>query len=70
MDRPHQQAGLQTSGEVERYYFVALFREPNGILSQITDDPGFDVDEPTERLGESPAPAPFSSPGAPRSRRV
>lgn len=46
--------GLQTSGEVDRYYFRSLyFREPNGILFEIaTDGPGFGVDEDLATLGE------------------
>ncbi|MFC4637637.1 ring-cleaving dioxygenase [Deinococcus hohokamensis] len=46
--------GLQTSGEVDRYYFRSLyFREPNGILYEIaTDGPGFGVDEDPATLGE------------------
>jgi len=54
-------AGLQNSGEVERYYFKSLyFREPNGILFEIaTDGPGFAVDEPMETLGEKLSLPPF-----------
>lgn len=46
--------GLQTSGEVDRYYFRSLyFREPNGVLFEIaTDGPGFGVDEDLATLGE------------------
>jgi len=49
------------SGEVNRFYFHSLyFREPNGILFEIaTDGPGFDADEPMERLGESLSLPPF-----------
>ncbi|MEZ5776587.1 MAG: ring-cleaving dioxygenase [Hyphomicrobiaceae bacterium] len=52
---------VRTSGEVERYYFRSLyFREPNGILFEIaTDGPGFDADEPIERLGERLSLPPF-----------
>lgn len=55
------QAGLRSSGEVERYYFTSLyFREPNGILFEIaTDVPGFTADEPLDTLGESLALPPF-----------
>ncbi|HZG87713.1 ring-cleaving dioxygenase [Paenibacillus sp.] len=47
-------AGIPNSGFVERYYFKSLyFREPNGILFELaTDGPGFEGDEPFERLGE------------------
>lgn len=55
------QAGLRSSGEVERFYFTSLyFREPNGILFEIaTDVPGFTADEPLESLGESLSLPPF-----------
>ncbi|WP_375451415.1 ring-cleaving dioxygenase [uncultured Devosia sp.] len=55
------QAGMRSSGEVERFYFTSLyFREPNGILFEIaTDTPGFAADEPMETLGESLALPPF-----------
>lgn len=58
------QAGIRSSGEVERYYFTSLyFREPNGILFEIaTDVPGFAADEPMETLGESLALPPFLEP--------
>lgn len=48
------EAGVSHSGFVERYYFKSLyFREPNGILFELaTDGPGFEGDEPFERLGE------------------
>ncbi len=40
---------------MDRVYFHSIyFREPGGILFEIaTDCPGFDVDEPVEKLGES-----------------
>lgn len=46
--------GLQTSGEIDRYYFRSLyFREPNGVLFEIaTDGPGFAVDEDLATIGE------------------
>ena len=46
--------GLQSSGEVDRYYFRSLyFREPGGVLFEIaTDGPGFGVDEDPATLGE------------------
>ncbi|CAG9621798.1 ring-cleaving dioxygenase [Sutcliffiella rhizosphaerae] len=55
---------LPNSGEVERYYFKALyFREPNGILFELsTDTPGFSADEPLEELGERLALPPFLEP--------
>ena len=53
--------GVQSSGEVERYYFRSLyFREPGGNLFEIaTDGPGFAVDEPLASLGERLALPPF-----------
>lgn len=55
---------LPSSGEVERYYFKALyFREPNGILFELsTDTPGFEADESLETLGEKLALPPFLEP--------
>lgn len=46
--------GLQATDQVPRHYFRSVyFREPNGILFEIaTDDPGFMVDEPKEKLGK------------------
>ncbi|WP_078548825.1 ring-cleaving dioxygenase [Litchfieldia alkalitelluris] len=59
-----KESGLMNSGEVERYYFKALyFREPNHILFELsTDTPGFAADEPLETLGESLALPPFLEP--------
>lgn len=56
--------GFMTSGEVDRYYFKAIyFREPNGILFELsTDEPGFATDEPMESLGETLALPPFLEP--------
>ena len=47
------EAGIPNSGIVDRHYFKALyFREPGGILYEISDDaPGFTVDDPVEHLG-------------------
>lgn len=55
------QAGIRSSGEVERYYFRSLyFREPGGNLFEIaTDGPGFAVDEPLDSLGERLSLPPF-----------
>jgi glyoxalase family protein len=40
---------------MDRVYFHSIYyREPGGILFEIaTDSPGFAVDEPVEKLGES-----------------
>ena len=56
-----QQFRVPNSGEVERYYFRSLyFREPAGNLFEIaTDDPGFDVDEPRDTMGEALSLPPF-----------
>lgn len=55
---------VPNSGPVDRYYFRSLyFREPGGILFELaTDGPGFDADEPVERLGERLALPPFLEP--------
>jgi glyoxalase family protein len=52
---------VPNSGKVDRYWFHSLyFREPNGILFEIaTDGPGFAVDEPLDKLGESLVLPPF-----------
>jgi glyoxalase family protein len=55
---------VPNSGKVDRYWFRSLyFREPNGILFEIaTDGPGFAVDEPLEKLGETLVLPPFLEP--------
>jgi glyoxalase family protein len=47
------EAGVPTSGIVDRHYFQSIyFREPGGVLFEIADDaPGFTVDVPLEQLG-------------------
>jgi glyoxalase family protein len=47
--------GSNVSPVRDRVYFQSIyFREPSGVLFEIaTDGPGFAVDEPLERLGES-----------------
>lgn len=52
---------IANSGKVDRYWFRSLyFREPGGVLFEIaTDGPGFAVDEPVEKLGESLVLPPF-----------
>jgi glyoxalase family protein len=47
------EAGVPTSGIVDRRYFHSIyFREPSGVLFEIADDgPGFTVDSPLEELG-------------------
>jgi glyoxalase family protein len=48
-------AGMNVTPIIDRYYFKSIyFREPSGVLFEIaTLGPGFDVDEPKEKLGES-----------------
>jgi len=55
---------VPNSGKVDRYWFRSLyFREPNGVLFEIaTDGPGFAVDEPLDRLGETLVLPPFLEP--------
>lgn len=52
---------IPNSGKVDRFWFHSLyFREPNGILFEIaTDGPGFAVDEPLDKLGETLVLPPF-----------
>ncbi|HME88051.1 MAG TPA: ring-cleaving dioxygenase [Chthoniobacterales bacterium] len=46
---------LHVTPVIDRFYFHSIyFREPGGILFEIaTEGPGFKVDEPAKRLGES-----------------
>jgi glyoxalase family protein len=46
-------AGLHASPVQDRSYFKSVyFREPGGVLLELaTDEPGFSVDEPVEKLG-------------------
>jgi glyoxalase family protein len=52
---------IPNSGPVDRFWFKSLyFREPNGILFEIaTDGPGFQADEPMDKLGETLSLPPF-----------
>lgn len=58
------QSGIPNSGPIDRHYFKALyFREPNGILFELsTDDPGFATDENEDQLGQRLALPPFLEP--------
>ena len=49
-----REAGVPTSGIIDRHYFHSIyFREPGGVLYEIADDaPGFTVDSPVEELGK------------------
>jgi len=48
-------AGLEVTPVTDRNYFRSIYyREPGGVLFEIaTEPPGFAIDEPIERLGES-----------------
>jgi glyoxalase family protein len=48
------EAGIANSGLVDRHYFRSVyFREPGGVLYELaSEEPGFTVDDPVERLGE------------------
>lgn len=52
---------VEFSGEVDRHYFRSLYvREPGGVMIELaTDGPGFQVDEPLDRLGQTLALPPF-----------
>lgn len=49
-----EKAGMRVTPVIDRNYFHSVyFREPNGVLFELaTDNPGFDVDEPVESLGQ------------------
>jgi glyoxalase family protein len=57
-------AGLAVTKVIDRYYFRAIyFREPGGILFEIsTDGPGFTADEDLAHLGEHLSLPPFLEP--------
>jgi glyoxalase family protein len=48
------EAGMNVTPIIDRFWFRSIyFREPSGVLFEIaTLGPGFDVDEPSETLGE------------------
>jgi glyoxalase family protein len=50
-----RQMGLQVTDQVDRNYFRSVYvREPGGILFEIaTDAPGFAIDEPADKLGQT-----------------
>lgn len=47
--------GLNITDKIDRNYFFSLyFREPGGVLFEIaTENPGFTIDEPLDKLGAS-----------------
>lgn len=55
---------LPNSGIVDHYSFCSIYcHKPNGILFELaTDEPGFTVDEPVDKLGERLALPPFCEP--------
>lgn len=56
----YNQIGMRHSGNVNRFYFEALYTRVGHILIELsTDGPGFMGDEPYETLGESLALPPF-----------
>jgi len=61
MERKVNEAGLRTSGEIDRFWFRSVyFREPGGILFELaTDGPGFGTDEDMAHLGEKLVLPPF-----------
>lgn len=62
------EAGVATSGIINRFYFKSLyFREPGGVLFELaTDGPGLDADEPLETIGSRLALPPFLEPSRQR----
>ena len=50
-----ESAGLHITEKIDRNYFYSLyFREPGGVLFEIaTDNPGFGIDEPFDKLGST-----------------
>jgi glyoxalase family protein len=56
-----QSLRIPNSGKVDRFWFKSLyFREPSGILFEIaTNGPGFQADEPMDKLGETLSLPPF-----------
>jgi glyoxalase family protein len=47
--------GFNVTAQIDRDYFHSIyFREPGGVLFEVaTDPPGFTVDEPLDKLGQS-----------------
>jgi glyoxalase family protein len=55
MAKTAEELGLHVTEQKDRNYFRSVyFREPGGVLFEIaTDDPGFAVDEPADKLGQA-----------------
>jgi glyoxalase family protein len=64
--------GVRPTEIIDRLYFKSIyFREPSGVLFELaTLGPGFTVDEPAERLGESLALPPWHEPLRERLERT
>lgn len=59
-EEQYNEIGMRHSGNVDRFYFEALYTRVGHILIELsTDGPGFMDDEPYETLGESLALPPF-----------
>src|SRR5699024_12264539 len=59
----YDELGMGHSGNVDRFYFEALYTRIGDILIELSPDgPGFMDDEPYETLGESVALPPFLEP--------
>jgi glyoxalase family protein len=56
-----QDLQIRNSGKIDRFWFKSLyFREPGGILFELaTNGPGFQADEPMDKLGETLSLPPF-----------
>lgn len=62
-ERKYDQARMNHSGRVDRFYFEALYTRVGHILIELsTDGPGFMQDEPYETMGESLSLPPFLEP--------
>lgn len=62
-EEKYNEMGLSHSGNVNRFYFEALYSRVGHILIELsTDGPGFMDDEPYDTLGESLALPPFLEP--------
>jgi glyoxalase family protein len=64
LGRPAEYDAYSQQRQGRPLWFHSLyFREPNGVLFEIaTDSPGFAVDEPLDKLGESLVLPPFLEP--------
>ena len=52
---------MHVTEQIDRNYFRSMyFKEPGGIIFEIaTDQPGFAIDEPADKLGQTLALPPF-----------